>query len=92
MTIAAAAEGRGRRFTRETGPPDEPKRVTAELDELIQLVRNAVFLEMRSTVKVELEQRADVKDRLLIILAAVALAAVVGLSVALAFALWGPGR
>lgn len=87
LPIADRLDRRNRRTT-----PPEPVQERSIVDQdLAKLIRDAVHLEMRSTIRVELEEHADMKDKLLVILAVTALAGIIGFSVALAFSLWLPG-
>jgi hypothetical protein len=93
---AAATPINGRR----RGPHDtSPAPVPAGAEpldggELIDMIRDAVERGIKratATAAPPMEARVDTKDKVLMVLAYAALAAVVGLSVALAFTLWGPG-
>ena len=91
--VANALPGLRRRNVNETAPiAPEPKARAAAFDaaDIALMIREAVHLEMRSTVRVELQNKADMKDRALIILAAACLAAIIALGTALAFHLYGP--
>jgi hypothetical protein len=81
------------RSKRDTGPAeaeDEIERVSLDGTQLARVIRDAVHLEMRSTVKVKLEERDAMKDKAILIMAVALLAAVIGFSVAAAFMAWGP--
>lgn len=86
MSAAAVPIAAPRRGARATNPLPQDER---ERNDLAQLVAAAVEVGLRGAPLAGGD--VTVKDRLLIILGLAALAAVVGLSVALAFTLWGPG-
>lgn len=95
MSAAAIPLNGRRRGAPETNPEPLPARAEP-LDggELLNMVRDAVERGIKRaavTTAPPSEVRVDTKDKVLVLLAVVALAAVVGLSVALAFTLWGPG-